>query len=353
MHMQIKIIKKRKLKIIGGLLALALAFIFNDGFIRHALAEERLFSVSPAVIDRKLYARDVVSDKIKIKSLANYKLTLYAFVYNIKPEDGKLEFIDPSLADYKTSLANWILFPRSVIELAPGEEREISFNFDINMRALPGIYHAMLVIAEGPTRGDAEAKIRNSPSVLINLEVLEKIEERMTILKFIPEKNFFNSAPAKFFVELKNDGNTSLRPEGGLKIYNRRGELVEEIKLNAKGEALAPNHSKEFAGLWEGFRNFGRYKALLDLRYGKGKSLQDTVFFWVIPFKEIALAFVILSFLVVLLVMYWHRILLKRYEKAHLSLGHKAGVSDGGGSFDPPDNNLYMNKRVIDLRNKK
>ena len=91
---------------------------------------------------------------------------------------------------------------------------------------------------------------------------------------------------------MENVGNRLIEPRGSIRIFNRRGEEVGSVPLNAEGEGITPENKKQLAAVWGATGRFGKYKAFLDLEYGENQlaSVQDTVYFWVFPWKEILVA---------------------------------------------------------------
>jgi len=284
-------------KIIFALLSI-FYFLFSDVPLVHASS----FSVTPVVIDERAKARDILKESVTLTNNTARKLNTYTFVNNISRELGKQEFLDPSRADHSSSLANWIAISRGVIELAPGETRTIDFQIDVNLRAKPGVYHAVIYFGEGSRRTESEKKLPEAPAVMVNLEVLEDIKERLQLKKFIPDKVFFTGFPVSFSYDLENIGNRELTPTGEIRIYDRRGEEVGAVDVNYEGVVLGRETTEQLAGIWEASGGFGRYKAILDLEYGSTQrgTLQDTVFFWVIPWKMILIIFGIMAGLVII-----------------------------------------------------
>lgn len=286
------------------------------------------FTVTPVVIDEKAKARDILKESVTLTNNTVRKLNVYTFVNNISTREGEQEFLDPSKALHASSLANWIEISRGVIELLPQDIKKIDFLIRVNLRAKPGVYHALISFAEGSTRDIAKNKLSSSPSVTVNLEIIEDVKEYLQLKKFVPDKTFFSSFPISFSYELENTGNRPLTPSGEIRIYNRRGEEVAVIEMNQEGTTLEPDTTFQLAGLWQGsttsrtFANigqgakeFGRYKALLSLEYGVKQrgTLQDTVFFWVIPWQQVLIIFGGLAIIIILTTYFSHH----RYERWH------------------------------------
>ena len=92
---------------------------------------------------------------------------------------------------------------------------------------------------------------------------------------------------------LENSGDRLLAPTGRILIYNRRGEEVSVIAINTEAANIEPRMSKNFQAVWPDGKDFGRYKAILNIEYGNGqhKTLHDVIFFWVIPWQKLLIIF--------------------------------------------------------------
>lgn len=291
------------------------------------LAQAAFLAVTPVVIDQKAKARDILKESVTLANNTGRKLNVYTFVNNIAAKEGQQAFLDPSQADKTTSLANWIEISRGVIEMQPGEQRKIDFIIHVNSSARPGIYHAAIAFAEGRNRPEAERKVSSNqgftwPAVTVNLEVIEDVKEYLRLKKFVSDNVFFSGFPVSFSYILENTGNRTVVPSGEVRIYNRRGEELASINVNDDGVPIEPDLARELASLWQGpevarnlasvvqiTKGFGRYKALLDLRYGTEQrgTIQDTVFFWVMPWQKIVIVFGTLLLVVLLATYFLHR----------------------------------------------
>jgi len=247
-------------------------------------------TVSPVIIDEKGKARDILNGFVTITNVSGRKQDIYAAVNNVSEDEGKQEFKSLSGADLATSLANWILFPRGVIELMPGESKKIDFKIEINVRAEPGEYHAIIVFGAGSSASEAEKTIGAVPSLSINVEVLDDAKEQMQIKEFKTEKTI-SWPPAAFSYVIENIGNRPQTPGGEIRLYNRRGKEIAVLKINEKKIIVEPNATVKLTAVWEGGQGFGKYKAFLNLTYGEKQRgiLQDTIYFWVLPERNLAL----------------------------------------------------------------
>jgi hypothetical protein len=247
------------------------------------------FAATPLVIDGKGHPRDIMKFSVTVKNTEAHLISIYPWVTNFSSASGTLEMPDLGRADLSTSLANWIEVTRGAIDLLPDESRDIPVMIQINLNAKPGVYHAAIDFSTGSNRAEAEANVNATISVPVNIEVLDDANEKLQLSTFVPDKNWFTGASASFRYKLQNIGNRGLIPHGRIRIYDRKGEEVATIDANQNGERLEPSNDAVLAAVWKSGNNFGKYKAMLDLEYGDvGRGgLQDTVFFWVVPWQKL------------------------------------------------------------------
>jgi|GEM_PF-1449708 len=246
------------------------------------------FSVTPVVANEKAKPRDIIKKELIVTNNTNHRLNLYISVENIDPTNGAEEFVSPGIADLSRSLANWIEITRGVIELSANESRKVPYLIHVNLTAIPGSYFARILFQEGARRPPTET-IEDGTSLLLNVEVLDDAKERLQLGNFTSSNSVVFGDNVAFSYLLKNVSNRDIEPRGSIRIFNRRGEEVGSVPLNADGTGISPENKKQLAAAWSAAGRFGKYKAFLDLEYGKDQlaSVQDTVYFWVFPWKEI------------------------------------------------------------------
>jgi hypothetical protein len=272
----------------------------------HALAAD--FSVTPLIIDLKANPRDILKQTIGVMNSSAHVGNIYAFVNNTDPVLGREEWKSPANTDVSDSLANWIEINRGTLALAPNEKKELPLLVQVNLHAKPGIYHATITFSEGGTRAEAEARIKDGVSVAVNLEVLDDAKEILELSRFVSNGTFISGKDATFSYDIKNVGNRPIAPKGEVRIFNRNGAEVATIKVNEKEKVLEPNGSGALASVWKPGSRFGKYKAMLNIEYGAGLrgTLQDTIFFWLVPWKEILTVFMCLLVILLSFATYWH-----------------------------------------------
>lgn len=244
--------------------------------------------VTPVVANEKAKPRDIIKKELILTNNTSGRVNLYISVRNIDPQTGDQVATGPTESDLSTSLANWVEITRGVIELDPGESRKIPYLIHVNLTAKPGSYFARIAFHEGSSRSMAEGSDTNTELVL-NLEVLDDAKERLQLGNFLADDSVVLGKEVNFSYLLENVGNRLIEPRGSIRIFNRKGEEVGSIPLNADGEEISPENKRQLAATWAAEGRFGKYKAFLDLEYGESQlaSVQDTLYFWVFPWKEI------------------------------------------------------------------
>jgi hypothetical protein len=265
------------------------------------------FKVSPEFIDEEAEPSGLFEYNIKAENGPGTKVSSYPIVRDLTGP-GAQEGAGPTYLenpDRSKSLASWIKFPRSVLELDPGETKEIPLSVKISPYAENGVYYAEIAFSPGSNLPDAENNraAMNVPRVSLRFKVAKKEVEQAEINFFTSEKEIFTSKPANFSCRFSNNGNTILTPKAEIRIYGRNGSEITSFPINS-GE-LAPGASVEMRGACPEDLKPGRYKARIKVDYGTGtpgKTAEDIAFFWVLPARllliySLAMLLVFIGFL--------------------------------------------------------
>ncbi len=267
------------------------------------------FVATPVVIDGKGKQREILRYSVSVENTTKHLVSIYPWVTDTDTkvgQEGASDLQGSTDKELAASLARWIEVTRGSVDLLPGEKKDVSITVQINLNAKPGMYHAAIHLSYGSTRADAEKNLADSTDVNMNIEVLEDINERLQLSNFVPLKNIFSGDEADFSYNIENIGNRGLIPHGKVRIYDRRGVEVATVDANKDGKKLEPLTHQLLSSVWSSGSEFGRYKAMLDLEYGGHGTLQDTVFFWVIPWKKLLGMFMTLMIICVVVAIGLH-----------------------------------------------
>ena len=327
-------------------------------FAPNVFAQDR-FSVTPAIIDEKVLPREIVSETITVTNLTESNVDVYAIVNNIDVSSGKQEFLNRADVELKDSLANWISVTRGVIRLSPGESRDVNVSINVNLNAEPGKYHAAISFMWGGSRAWAENNVKKGVATIVNIEVADNVKERLQLGTFTSRELFFATPDVSFSYDLENTGNRDLVPVGEVRIYDRKGREVGAVAANKDGATIAPNETGQIASAWTATAGFGKYKALLDIEYGDSQlgTVNDTIYFWVVPWKTIVGLFLTLASVVGLFTYMWWGRYERRRDPAFVRTLEKRRYARHTGSLlvdgtepRPFVSNAPTNAHVMDMR---
>ncbi len=272
------------------LIIILLGFVFGQKMV---IAAENKLVISPQIIDGTAKAREIINYEIKLSNTGSTTLGLYAIVKELNIGDGTATSSDLESLDKKTSLTRWMKIKRGVIDIAPGQEIIIPLDIEVNMNALPGLYHASIIFSPGSSQAQALARSisEKQPEFLVNIKVEDDIIEKAQIIQFKTDKNIFLKWPAGFLTEIRNLGNHDIAPVGSIMIYDRKGQEVETLIINEEEKKLTPETNIKYVNSWNGNSSFGKYKAILNFEYGADskRDLHDVLYFWVLPMNLIIL----------------------------------------------------------------
>lgn len=287
-----------------------LVVIFSAVFFApHAVFAATTFTATPAVIDGKGKVREILHYSMTVVNTTKHLVTVYPWVTDLDSTIGASGVSDLAGTREKElgeSLARWVEITRGSVDLLPGEQKDVPITIQINLNAKPGLYHAVVHLSGGGDRASAEANKSETMDTQVNIEVLDDINERLQLNTFMPAKSVFAQDSATFNFNIENIGNRGETPHGKIRIYDKGGKEIASIDANQEAKKLEPSAKSMLSAVWSSGDSFGRYKAMLDIEYGARGTLQDTVFFWVIPWKKLLAMFFSITVLCVAIAIVLH-----------------------------------------------
>lgn len=262
------------------------------------------FVLAPAIIDMKGKARDVAETIITIKNIGREHAKLYGIAYHLGADGTRQKF--DTVIGRDTSLAQWFEFFRGDIPLKKGDTYQLKLTIRPSLHAKPGVYHALIAFVSKESSHEAFDNIDHAVWLTINYEIVDDAREQLQLKRFIPQHVVSGGGALKFLYELQNNGNRVVAPTGAIYIYKRNGEEVGMVDINRANASLDPARIKQFASVVENLKGFGRFKAMIDIAYGANgeKTTQDTVFFWILPWKWILGGLMVLLCSMIVLILY-------------------------------------------------
>ena len=166
----------------------------------------------------------------------------------------------------------------------------------VNPNAAAGVYHAYVSFPSGTNRDEAEQSIAggNAPGVIVNVTVDKKTVELLNLSVFNVDRFVIKDNNDAVHYLVKNTGDDDVKPTGDIIIYNGRGEEAGTIPVNPDGVTVKAGESKTFTANVPLKGLIGKYKAYLSLHYGSSQlaQLQDTAYFYAIPWKKLVALFI-------------------------------------------------------------
>src|SRR3989344_6013488 len=219
--------------------------------------------------------------------------------------DGKtpVPITQQEAAPLRWSLASWMTVSPTQTTLAPNQIGQFDVVIQVPKNALPGGHYAVILhtIANGQNGGKNGQPIQTqgtsavSPKVgtLVYVTVEGDIHEEAFIRSFTaPSWVEFGPVPMKYKVE--NVSDIHITPQASIVIKNLFGGVVDTIAVEQLN--IFPYSTREFTTTLDKVWGFGPYRAFLTVPYGtSGKMVRASLMFWMIPYKLILAALVILA----------------------------------------------------------
>lgn len=244
-------------------------------------------------------------------------------------EEGKPGIFDRQAGD---DYFDWVSFSPATFSAPPNEWITVKMTIKLPSTAAFGYYYAVVFSRDGEVQqpDGRQNVIVGSTAVLVLVDAqVPNAKREASIASFTVEKGTFEFLPAKFSLKIKNSGNVHLIPTGNIFI-TRGKKAISTISVNSAAGNVLPGSNRIFTSSWdEGFPVYvdkeeggkvllddkgkpikslkwdfskisnlriGRYTAHAFLAYDNGTSdvpIEATISFWVIPWRLIGIALVV------------------------------------------------------------
>ena len=290
-----------------------------------ARAQEALsVSITPPLVQLTIGPGESWASTLKVVNNNAYDVSYYAHVvdFTAAGEDGSASFqpvvdqaTDPGAHSF--SLGSWIHVSSAPLFIPKGSTAELPFSVQVPPNAEPGGHYAAILIGTNPgaARTDGPTmKISSFVSSLIFVKIKGDVTESGRIREFHAEKALYDSADATFLVRFENTGNTHVRPQGDITLYNMWGKERGQVQVNQNGNFgnVLPSSTRRFTFSWAGENDLfdlGRYSAVVTLTYGDDAkhNITATTYFWVVPTKPAAITLGVLALFLALMTWFIRR----------------------------------------------
>ena len=227
-------------------------------------------------------------------------------------ETGSPRIITDSKLPATASITSWVTaVPEFTLE--PHKTRMVTAQVAIPNNAEPGGHYGVLQFSgTAPKLESTGVGLSASAGVLILIRVGSdsEIVEKASLASFYTsatqsgnQNSFFENGPVSFITRIKNEGNVHIQPVGNIEVRDMFGGLVKNLPVNKDKSNVLPNSIRRFDEQkldkpWM----FGLYTVNLTLGYGTtGQAITNTISFWVIPWKIILAALLVLATVIFIL----------------------------------------------------
>lgn len=205
------------------------------------------------------------------------------------------------------SLIDYVELPAN-FRLEPGESQKVTISVNLPESINPGGYFGVIRFAPGGVNVEEGAvALTASVGSLLLVSVPGDVTEGMNV-QFIEARRggdtqrIFESPPEILAIGLENTGNSILKPYGRVIVKNTFGNEVYSYEFNGgqlRGNVL-PQSSRTFEDGLQNIGRIGRYTVEANLSFGEGGGtiLSGQTTFWVIPWKLILLALLVIALVI-------------------------------------------------------
>lgn len=285
-------------------------------------------TLSPTFLNLTANPGEAIDSQFRVRNNSNFTEYLRIRLAKFETLDGG----KPVLSDVgpEDSFVSWVEIPEREFSVSPNETKTIKFTITPPKEASLGYYYAFVVERVQEREGEGQsAVLTGSPALLTLLEVRSPNAKReLQLVGFKTDKLWYEYLPTNFIVQVKNSGNVHVVPSGNIFIDQGGKKDIAILAANESRGNVLPQTEREFTTSWDdGMITFtpepgssqmstsfnfdkplstfriGKYTANLLLVYDNGERdvpIEATVSFWVIPWKIIggALLVVLLPFII-------------------------------------------------------
>ena len=301
--------------------------------------------VSPSPLAVTLTPGKQQTATVTVRNLSNHSEILLPALsgFTVAGSNNKIEL----QSEVPLGLRDWIHFKQASMTLAPGASQPLNIIYDTPTNV--GFSYGLAITLSQPEKpGKSGAHIQAKVAVfnLINIDRPDA-KRQLQIESFKSLKSRYEFLPAQFELVVKNKGNVIDQPTGNIFIQRSFNDEnpIATLPLNKGGAYILPDSGRLFSLIWkEGFPHYekvaspgatqetkhlswdwkqlgslrmGKYVAKAVVVYNDGQHdvpLIASVTFWVIPWRLIFIALLVIGLVTTGLIA-WGRMIFKGTKK--------------------------------------
>ena len=290
---------------------LYVAILIAPAGIATAQSAGQGLEISPPLVEINTDPGKTVTAHIKVRNVTKQELLAKPQVNDFvaQGEEGQPKLLLNQNAEPSPySIGGWI-GDLADLDIASQEVKTETVTINVPAKASPGGHYGVVrFTAQAPGIDSTGVSLSASVGTLVLINVSGKVVQKAQIAEFYAGKDgkkgsFFQNGPITFTERLKNEGNTHFKPTGTIRITNAFGKETAVLSVNSTGGNVLPASIRRFEQTLNKKHLFGHYKAEANIQYA-GKTLNQSIGFWVIPLKSTAIVLGIIILAVAVLRLY-------------------------------------------------
>lgn len=302
--LKIKDLRFKKISFLMVLLFLISYFLF----LTRTKAQEafRTYTISPPTVSQELNPGQTAEGTLKVINDTDHDLTFTAVIKDFIVEDniGTPVFLPNNTLSNKYSAAAWLGVTPDTFTIKSHARQELNYFIQVPKNAKPGGHYAAVLYSPA-TNVNVEgtgATVNTQAGSLFYITVKGPITEKATVSKFFAN-GFQEYGPVSIQTQIKNYSDLHIKPKGYITVSDMLGR---KAILPLKENNIFPQAARDYENQFGTSLMIGRFKAELLASYGVNNNLPlaATVYFWIFPWKIVAVTTLVIIALILGLMYY-------------------------------------------------
>lgn len=191
----------------------------------------------------------VIEEKMTLVNETKDAQVYYASFANFEAQgdSGSPTFVEP-----KDDLGTWMTTEQASVNLAPGQQKILTFKITIPKDAEAGGHFAAIFWGNSPGTRPGEVSVGTKTGLLVLLTVNGDIKESAGLIDFQTHNNqwFFKELPVGFQYRFSNQGGDRVKPVGSVVVRSIFGWRVKKVNANPVDGNVLPGTTRKFMPEW-------------------------------------------------------------------------------------------------------
>lgn len=292
-----------KLKNLIKSISLSFLLLFLTSLTFSPKAHAISLIVSPPRHDISIQPGEKIQKNIKVTNQEDTPLTLDLFIqdYVVFDDSGTTQKVPPEEAGRYVA-SPWFTADKQTLKVQPKQSETITVLIQTPQDALPGGHYTGVYFQPQNTTVPETSGPQTFSQVgsLFAINVAGDINFDTLIKSFQTDKKFYEFGPVDFQAIIENQSDTHISPKATLTIKDTLGRELETLSFQKVN--IFPFTSRTIKTTWDQTWGLGRYEATLTVPFGEGSTETATILFWIVPYKIIAVAILIILALIAIII---------------------------------------------------